>query len=233
MSKLLSSLAVASGKTVQTVPSGMPLVHWPSPVSVVLKFGSDMPQNNSISLWIQAVRAGNEDAVNELWQRYFVQLMNVARSRMATLPRAAYDEEDAAISTFRVLCHQLREGNYPDLADRDEFWRLMLKVLLRKVNRRVDYETAEKRRLSSAQSSEHSDAVSPENHVESIMVADECQHLLIRLKDPGLEQVVILKLEGFSNEEIAAKLNRTRRTVHRMMTLIQNVWLQDEDTDET
>ena len=97
-----------------------------------------MCDSNSISLWIQAVRAGNEDAANELWQRYFSQLMKVARSRMATLPRAAYDEEDAAISTFRVLCQQLREGNYPDLADRDELWRLMLKVLLRKVSRRVE-----------------------------------------------------------------------------------------------
>ncbi len=186
---------------------------------------------NSVTLWMHALRAGDEAAAFELWKRYFAQLMQIARTRMAALPRGSYDEEDAALSTFRVLCEKLQEGRYPDLADRDELWKLMLKMLVRKVSRRAEYETAGKRTASQFFADE-GQLTAAEDQTVTTLVADECEYLFRALDDPNLEQLVLWKLEGFTNDEIARKMNRTRRTVQRMLTLVREVWLKTCDDED-
>lgn len=183
-----------------------------------------MNQDNSVSLWIEALRQGDDDAAAALWDRYFRQLMQVARGRMQSVPRATYDEEDAALSTFRVLCEKLREGQYPELNSRDALWSVMLTVLIRKVLARVDYEKAEKRGA----------AVSLSTGVEAVqkadlsnVVAEECEHLLAQLDDEHLKNVVALKLDGCSNEDIAQQTGKSLRTVQRMLTLIRGIWTQE------
>ena len=46
---------------------------------------------------------------------------------------AASDEEDAALSAFDSLCAGLARGRFPQLADRDDLWRLMVVTTTRKV----------------------------------------------------------------------------------------------------
>jgi len=189
-----------------------------------------MPDCNSITNWIDALRSGDEAAAEELWHRYFSQLMRIARSRMSTLPRTTYDEEDAAISTFRVLCHKLREGNYPELTGRDELWHLMLKVLVRKVLSRAEYEGAEKRQVPVSLTGLEEAVGTVVTESVPLLVADECEELFAKLKDPNLEQVVVWKLDGFTNEEIATRMRKTKRTIQRMLSLIRNVWSEESRT---
>ena len=59
-------------------------------------------------------------------------------------------------------------------------------------------------------------------------MADECRRLLGLLKDPQLRQVAELKMEGYSNEEIAARLGTNLRAVERKLAAIRKRW-QDED----
>lgn len=178
-----------------------------------------MAEQNSVTEWIHAIRRKDDVAAGALWNRYFDRLMHIARSRMTNLPRSTYDEEDAALSTFRVLYGKLQQGNYGELGSRDELWNLMLKILIRKVGHRVVYEETEKRtppgppgHLADARAS----ATNP--------MASECSELLSKLSSVDLEQVAIWKLEGYTNDEIALKLNRTRRTVQRMLELIRSIW---------
>ena len=180
---------------------------------------------NSVTSWIQAVRVGDEDSARLLWDRYFDSLMRIARSRMGTLPRATYDEEDAAISTFRVLCRRLQEGGYPELSDRNDLWQLMLTVIMRKIGHRAQYEFAEKRGGLTKEFSQVDESMIP--CANTAEVAIEYQLLLAKLNDCNLERVAVLKLEGFTNEEIAVKLNRTRRTVQRMLDLIREILQED------
>jgi hypothetical protein len=182
---------------------------------------------NSVTSWIHAVRVGDEDSARQLWNRYFDRLMAIARSRMSTLPRATYDEEDAAISTFRVLCKRLQEGGYPELSDRNELWQLMLTVILRKIGHRAQYESAEKRGSLASEFSRVDETLI--SCPDSSQIAMEYQLLLAKLDDCNLERVAVLKLEGFTNDEIAVKLNRTRRTVQRMLDLIREILRDDFD----
>ncbi|MFP6762212.1 MAG: ECF-type sigma factor, partial [Planctomycetaceae bacterium] len=57
-------------------------------------------------------------------------------------------------------------------------------------------------------------------------MAAECQHLLAQLDDEQLKELALLKMEGFTNEEIAAKLDCARRTVQRRLKLIQEIWTE-------
>lgn len=150
---------------------------------------------------------------------------------MTNVDRSGYDEEDAAISTFHILCSKLQEGHYASLTDRDELWQLMLTVLIRKVGRRVKYQQASKR--SSARTGQAFLSVDELPAATSDEISEECFELIALLNDPNLEQVALLKFEGYTNEEIAAKLNRTRRTIQRMLNLIRSLWQEALDRDHS
>ena len=52
-------------------------------------------------------------------------------------------------------------------------------------------------------------------------MADTCETLLRQLADEKLQDIVLLKLEGFTNDEIADKLDCTTRTVERKLQRIR------------
>jgi DNA-directed RNA polymerase specialized sigma24 family protein len=59
-------------------------------------------------------------------------------------------------------------------------------------------------------------------------VAEQYQQLLARLGDPALVRVANLKMEGYTNEEIAGQLECTTRTVECRLRIIRGLW-QKED----
>jgi DNA-directed RNA polymerase specialized sigma24 family protein len=59
------------------------------------------------------------------------------------------------------------------------------------------------------------------------MVADECRRLLAALGDETLRQVALLRMEGYSDEEIAARVDCSLRTVSRKLALIRKAWLRE------
>jgi DNA-directed RNA polymerase specialized sigma24 family protein len=81
-------------------------------------------------------------------------------------------------------------------------------------------------------------AVSDEADLEAILgreptpefaaeVADECRRLLDTLKGENLCQIALLKMEGYENEEIAARLGCALRTVERRLQLIRSSWKEE------
>ena len=58
------------------------------------------------------------------------------------------------------------------------------------------------------------------------MMADECRMMLKQLNDPILEKIVLLRLDGYTNDEIADRLNYSRRTIQRMLNLVKDAWSQ-------
>ena len=56
------------------------------------------------------------------------------------------------------------------------------------------------------------------------MVAEECRHRLDGLRDETLRRVALLKMEGYTNEEVADRLGCGLRTVVRKLELIRKAW---------
>ena len=55
-------------------------------------------------------------------------------------------------------------------------------------------------------------------------VAEECRRRLAQLDDTALQAVAVWKMEGHTNEEIAAKLGRSVGTIERKLRLIRRIW---------
>lgn len=192
----------------------------------------------SVTHWIALIREGDADATQAIWQRYFPQLVQQARNRMRGPPSGLADEEDVAISVMESLFRAAADGRFPDLTDRDDLWRLVLSMTIRKV---VDLKRHEYRarrgggRLQSEADLEHANGFDEgaalaqfagEEPTPAFVVAmaEECRHLLSQLQDEELQKLALAKLEGHTNGEIAAQLDCSERTVERRLRLIRRKW---------
>jgi RNA polymerase sigma factor (sigma-70 family) len=144
--------------------------------------------------------------------------------------RQMADEEDVAISVFDSFCRAAENGRFPDLADRDSLWRLLVRMTARKS---IDLRRRETRlrrggparaELSLQPSGEEAlalaigDTPSPEF---AAMMAEELRALLEFLDDGEFRAIALGKMEGYSNEELADRLDCSVRTIERRLGLIR------------
>lgn len=198
-------------------------------------------REESVTRWIRDLRDGNDidSAARELWRRYFDRLVDFARARLYAAPRGPADEEDVALSVFDSFCRGAAEGRLTDLSGRDDLWRLLVTMTVRKAANRVKHECRQKRgggRVVGEAALGGTDPVSdpfarivgrePSPELAAMMV-DECRRLLGSLRDDSLRRVALLKMEGYDNEEIATRLNCGLRTVERKLGAIRATWLAD------
>lgn len=197
-----------------------------------------MSSDESVSIWIKEITDGNEDAAQKLWDRYFPDLLILARNGLRTVPRRMVDEEDVALSALNSFFGAAQKGRFPDLADRDSLWRLLSRMTQRKAVDVLRRHLAQKRGGDAVlgESQLHapcsikvglaqfpSDDISPEL---SAIATEQCQLLMESLEDPQLRQIALAKLEGYTNEEISIQLDLAIRTVERRLQLIRKTWEQ-------
>jgi DNA-directed RNA polymerase specialized sigma24 family protein len=197
-----------------------------------------MSERGSVSHWIAQLKTGDPVAAQKLWEGYFQRLVRLARARLQGLPRCAADEEDVALSAFDSFCRGAEQGRFPQLADRDDLWQLLVLLTARKAVDLIRRERRLKRGGGAAiEASAPVDSsgqppveqlVGPEPTPEfAAQVAEQCQRLLDRLDSAELREVALWKMEGWTNEEIAAKLGCVPRTVERKLRMIRAVWEQE------
>jgi DNA-directed RNA polymerase specialized sigma24 family protein len=58
-------------------------------------------------------------------------------------------------------------------------------------------------------------------------VADSLNHLLLNFSDGELRSIVLYKLEGYSNDEVAEKIGRSVPTIERRLRLVREKWLKE------
>ena len=90
-----------------------------------------MTQDGSVSRWLGPLQDGDPEAAQQLWERYFVSLVKLARKRMK-LSTGLADEEDVALSAFDSFCRNAEGGRFPKLSDRDDLWRILAVMTARK-----------------------------------------------------------------------------------------------------
>jgi DNA-directed RNA polymerase specialized sigma24 family protein len=195
----------------------------------------------SVSVWIEQVKAGDEGAAQKIWERFFERLVRLTRKRLEGAPRAAADEDDVVLSAFDSFFRGATRGRFPQLADRDDLWQILVLITERKAIDLRQHERRQKRgggkvrHDGQAGPADASGNVSPLGQVPDLLptpdfaaqAAEQCQRLLASLDDDTLRQVALWKLEGYTADEIAAKLGCVPRTVERKLRLIRTRWLQE------
>lgn len=201
----------------------------------------DSIPEGSVTGWVRLTKQGDDEAARNLWDRYFQQIVQLARRRIVG-SSAAFDAEDVALSTFDGVIRAMREERLETLSDRCELWRILRVSANRRATDRVRTEGAAKRGGGRAASEiqrqskrleidlDHLPSGMDEPQFTAIM-SEECLRLLTSLGDDELEQVAKWRLEGLTNDQIAAELGYSRRTVQRMVQNIRDIWSCDEASD--
>jgi len=200
-----------------------------------------MSADDSVTAWIQKVGQGDNHAAQKIWDRYFQQLARHAGHKLKRSPRRAADEEDAALSALQSFCRGAARGRFPKLTGRHELWPLLLTITSRKVSAQLRRERAAKRgggkvrdeSVFGQKQTEDDDAgidgvLGREPTPElAHLLADNCRRMLDLLNDEGLRELALLKLEGYTCEEIAARTGCVPRTIERRLERIRAKWSQD------
>ena len=179
-----------------------------------------MSSADPVTLWINQVKEGQHDAVRQLLERYFQRLVQLARARLQGVPGLAAYDEDVALSAFKSLCLGAERDRFPQLADRDDLWRLLAVLTIRKA---IDLQRRRRPQEAGAETLEQllSREPPPELAAE---VSEEYRRLLDRLGDPQLQAIALWKVEGYTNEEIAERLGCVVRSVERKLHRIRLAW---------
>ena len=104
-----------------------------------------MPDEGSVTCWFRELERGNLDAAQPLWERYFPELVRLARKKLGGAPRRAADEEDVALSAMNSFFDAAQQGRFPNLSDRDDLWRLLLRMTSRRATDLNRHETCQRR----------------------------------------------------------------------------------------
>lgn len=188
--------------------------------------------HGSVSGWLIELRQGHDSAAQQLWNRYFALLLPLARHRLQGLARES-DEEDIALSALKSAMLGVRNNRFPDLQDRGDFWPLLVTITARKAIDEIKRQKGQKRDCARNVHVPDVDAfVGAEPSAEFVIqFVDQLEKLVVSLGDEVLRTIVALKLEGCSTEEIAAKLNVSRRTIDRKLRRIKQEWEIDGVAD--
>lgn len=197
-----------------------------------------MDVEQSVTAWISDLRQGQSQAAQKLWESYFQRMVDLARGKLEGAARVTADEEDVALSAFKSFCLRARDGQFTQLTDRENLWPLLMAITANKSVDLIRRQNAQKRGGTGA-ADRDSEAWQRHPLSEIISTAPDPQftaqlteelHKLLcvldQASDPALRQIAVMKLEGFSNQEIASALPCTRRTVERKLHLIGSLWAE-------
>jgi DNA-directed RNA polymerase specialized sigma24 family protein len=187
-----------------------------------------MDSGGSVTTWIGLLQAGEEQAAQRLC------LIELARARLQGASRQVSDEEDVALSAFHTFYQAVANKQVPQLNNRDDLWRTLVLITAGKAVDERRRQQTQKRggdRSSGGRPADLPDWQALEAVIGSepdpafaAQMADEFQALFARLADDRLREISLLKLEGYTNEEIAERLRCSPRSVTRRLTVIRRVW---------
>lgn len=191
----------------------------------------------SVTGWIVSMREGHQEALDAFSKRYFSKIRDLAKSRLSKP-----DSEEVANDVLVALAQSIAGGKYPDLCDRNSLWFLILKITQRRVIALTRREKAQKRIPSDSMEESRSremlsiesiedyeveldQAIASESSESAWIEISDCWEELLRsLPDDACRKIAQLKLQSYTNREIATMLEFTPSKVDRKVRLIQEEW---------
>ena len=200
----------------------------------------------SITHWIDVLKRGDDESIDPSWDRYFDRLVRLASRRLGSVSAPRDDEpvpdeadEELTISLVDSLCGGAAAGRFDHLQGRDELWKLLTAITATKTmdqlrqRSTIDHGRTEDPEESEPADPPRRDQAAPEpsadfkptNEFLAVM-NQQCRRLFEALPDPSQHKVARLKLEGFTNQQIADRLQISLRSVERKLNLIREIWCE-------
>lgn len=197
-----------------------------------------MSDEGSITAMLHELRAGDSLAAQRLWNHYYHRLVGLARKKLGDASRRVADEDDVVLHAFNSFCTGAAAGRFPQLDDRDDLWQVLMMLTARKAGDQRREQTRLKRGGGAVLG--ESALISPEREQGqsgldglaggeptpefAAQVAEEYRHLLTLLNDDMLKSIAVARMEGYSVDDIASRLEVNPRTIERKLRLIREIW---------
>jgi RNA polymerase sigma-70 factor (ECF subfamily) len=179
-----------------------------------------------------------DEAAAFIWGRYCQVLLDLVCQKLNRRLQRRIGAEDIVQRAFKSFFFRQQRGDYR-LADRDDLLRLLVRMALNKTRGMAVREGRQRRDYRRDQTTMGTDASSGEGDGwlleqlverapmpdEAAALADEVERRLAQLPE-DLRHIALLKLEGYTNAEIAVLPARrcSVRTVERKLRLIREAW---------
>jgi RNA polymerase sigma factor (sigma-70 family) len=188
---------------------------------------------------IRGLRQGDGNAAAEFCRQYGQALERVAESRLPKGLRRRIGPEDVVQSACRTFLRRAKEGQF-ELTESRNVWSLLCAITLTKVRELSRFHLREKRGVGQEVAAEFSSSAgvgsapfapadpSP-SPGEAAEIADQFRHIFESL-DEEERQIVELKLEDLTNEQVADRLGSSERTVRRVLKQLQTRLVRELDS---
>ncbi|MCA9113665.1 MAG: sigma-70 family RNA polymerase sigma factor [Planctomycetaceae bacterium] len=168
--------------------------------------------------------SGDDNLARELFARYGRRLAALAEKHLNQRLARRVDGEDVVQSVFRTFFRRSARGDFR-IDDSVDLWNLLVQITLNKTRSEARKHTAERRDVRAEIPGE------PDSHLaeqlnrepgplEAAAFIDQIESLLEGLPEI-YSDILTLRLEGYSQEEIAGRLNITQRTVRRALKMMR------------
>lgn len=181
----------------------------------------------SVTVWVKQLPAGDLAAQEAIFRRYQEPLVAYAAFRLKQLGVRATEADDIAQEVFMGLFRRTVDGKMPDLIDRDDLWLKLRRICGDRVK-----DARRKRTLNTESALGDGVDVSvvglarvAEQHFDDCVLTLEhglLQHYL-RQRSPDLPEIASLRMQGYSIDQIAEKLQLPPRTVDRRVQWINEL----------
>ena len=199
-----------------------------------------MPSSTgSITGLLRALEQGSQRdaAAQELWTRFQLELTRDALRRLRAMgaSRTVSDEDDVAAKAFDSICRRIEHGCLK-LNSRLDFRKMLLRATKRAVQNQAKREKTLKRGgtkvIVSGSDAGHEAggtraSESGSEPVEIASALEECRRMLDKLGDETQRKIVLWRLIGCTNKEIADRLGPCVATIENKLKLIRKRWSED------
>lgn len=186
-----------------------------------------MADEEPVEELLERLRAGDEAAAAEVFNRFAQRLIALARTHLQRVIGNKEDPEDVVQSVYRSFFRRQREGQF-QIDSWENVWGLLTVITLRKCGKRVEYFRAARRdvrrevRLSATESPNPWEPITQDpTPEESVVLADVLEQVMRGLEDTDRE-ILSLHLQGYTVPEISTQVGFARRTVRRTLETIRN-----------
>jgi DNA-directed RNA polymerase specialized sigma24 family protein len=197
-----------------------------------------MSSITSVTTWLDRLKGGDQDEpARRLWQAYFDRLVRRAHALLVQARcHTGGDAEDVTLSAFASFVGAVQQQRFPQLNDRDDLWRVLLTVTSRKAWKHIRREHSLRRGggheapLSALPNEGGSSPGEPPipgdepDPAEAAALGETYERMMAALEKEDLRRAARWRLEGYSNEDIAARLGRSVGTAERKLRTIRAIW---------
>ena len=202
---------------------------------------------NPPTILLEMIRSSDtqerRNAETGLWEHFADNIRHLARNRMPAGGLPVADDEDVAISVFRVFFDGIKDGRFEAVRSRSQTQALLNRLAIDKTIDLIRFHQAKRRCPRIRQSNDEDDSSNKQESISFVQTIpddfvdnkqrtaptevewrDEAIRMIDSLSESTLKTIVVMRFLGYSNDEIASELGCVTRTVERKLNVIRRIW---------